>query len=250
MNFQKEGFQKEELLAGLAQVLPKNVWQYVVQIPRLASLGRKFVLQGGTQYNLAAVKAQVDYIKQRVPGRRGLRAPAHRRGRRDRRRDGDPARHRAHRHARRFIGVPGRIALEYSTKNDEETVCHFCANECKRTFIDARRPDGSTARYISGFSCEKGTVESKDAMLALVAERKKIAAAHPNLVEYEARRAFQHFYEPAPHARRRARRSRTYGSKRGLFGASSARPSRARSSARAPTPGSAASSCGSACRAC
>ena len=27
----------------------------------------QFVLQGGTQYNLAAVKAQVDYIKQRVP---------------------------------------------------------------------------------------------------------------------------------------------------------------------------------------
>src|SRR6476619_1659173 len=68
VNFQKEGYSKEELLAGLAQVLPKNVWQYVVQIPRMASLGKKFVLQGGTQYNLAAVKAQVDYIKERVPG--------------------------------------------------------------------------------------------------------------------------------------------------------------------------------------
>src|SRR6185295_2353419 len=44
VNFQKEGFSKEEMLAGLAQVLPKNVWQYVVQIPRLAALGRKFVL--------------------------------------------------------------------------------------------------------------------------------------------------------------------------------------------------------------
>ena len=68
VNFQKEGFSKEELLAGLAQVLPKNVWQYVVQIPRLAALGTRYVLQGGTQYNLAAVKAQVDYIKERVPG--------------------------------------------------------------------------------------------------------------------------------------------------------------------------------------
>src|SRR4051794_7874615 len=38
VNFQKEGFSKEEMLAGLAQVLPKNVWQYVVQIPRLAAL--------------------------------------------------------------------------------------------------------------------------------------------------------------------------------------------------------------------
>src|SRR5881409_1611224 len=40
VNFQKEGYSKEELLAGLAQVLPKNVWQYVVQIPRMAALGR------------------------------------------------------------------------------------------------------------------------------------------------------------------------------------------------------------------
>ncbi|MBK7584248.1 MAG: CoA activase [Myxococcales bacterium] len=197
VNFQKEGFQKEELLAGLAQVLPKNVWQYVVQIPRLASLGRKFVLQGGTQYNMAAVKAQVDYIKQRVPdaevyvhphtGEAGAIGAAMETLRRFKRVG-----------TTRFIGVEGLLNLEYTTKNDEETVCHFCANECKRTFIDARRPDGSNARYISGFSCEKGTVESKDAMHELVAARKKIAAQHPNLVEYEGRHAFQHFYEPAP----------------------------------------------------
>jgi hypothetical protein len=67
VNFQKEGFQRAEMLAGLAQVLPKNVWQYVVQVPRLAEFGRVFVLQGGTQRNLAAVKAQVDYIRPRVP---------------------------------------------------------------------------------------------------------------------------------------------------------------------------------------
>ena len=36
-------------------------------VPRMAELGKTFVLQGGTQYNLAAVKAQVDYIKERVP---------------------------------------------------------------------------------------------------------------------------------------------------------------------------------------
>src|SRR5207249_6390466 len=47
VNFQKEGYSKEELLAGLAMVLPKNVWQYVVQIPRMAQLGTRYVLQGG-----------------------------------------------------------------------------------------------------------------------------------------------------------------------------------------------------------
>ncbi len=196
VNFQKEGFSKEELLAGLAQVLPKNVWQYVVQVPRLASLGRRFVLQGGTQYNLAAVKAQVDYIKQRVPGAEvfvhphtgeaGALGAAFETLRVIRRRGSST-----------FIGIDAAINLEYTTKNDEETVCHFCPNECKRTFIDAFRPDGTTARYISGFSCEKGTVESEEAMLQLVADRKKIARQYPNLVDYESKLAFRSFYKAA-----------------------------------------------------
>src|SRR6478752_1666983 len=185
------------MLAGLAQVLPKNVWQYVVQIPRLAALGRKFVLQGGTQYNLAAVKAQVDYIKERVPdgevyvhphtGEAGAIGAAF-----------ETLRVVKRRGTSTFIGMDAAIALEYVSKNDEETVCHFCENNCKRTFIDATRPDGSTSRYISGFSCEKGTVESKEAMVALVAERKKIAKQFPNCVDFEAKKAFAHFYEPKP----------------------------------------------------
>ena len=197
VNFQKEGFSKEEMLAGLAQVLPKNVWQYVVQIPRLASLGRKFVLQGGTQYNLAAVKAQVDYIKERVPngevfvhphtGEAGAIGAAM-----------ETLRVVKRKGKSSFIGLDAAINLEYTTKNDEETVCHFCPNECKRTFIDTKTPDGRSSRYIAGFSCEKGTVESKEAMLNLVAERKKIAQQFPNMVDYEAKRAFMHFYDAAP----------------------------------------------------
>ncbi len=197
VNFQKEGFSKEEMLAGLAQVLPKNVWQYVVQIPRLASLGRKFVLQGGTQYNLAAVKAQVDYIKERVPngevfvhphtGEAGAIGAAM-----------ETLRVVKRKGKSSFIGLDAAINLEYTTKNDEETVCHFCPNECKRTFIDTKTPDGRSSRYIAGFSCEKGTVESKEAMLDLVAERKKIAQQFPNMVDYEAKRAFMHFYDAAP----------------------------------------------------
>jgi len=197
VNFQKEGFSKEELLAGLAQVLPKNVWQYVVQIPRLAALGTRYVLQGGTQYNLAAVKAQVDYIKERVPGAQVFVHPH----------TGEAGALGAafetlrvikRRGQSTFIGIDAAIALEYTTKNDEETVCHFCPNNCKRTFIDTQRLDGTTSRYISGFSCEKGTVESEEAMLQLVAERKKIAKEFPNLVDYEAKRAFMHFYKPEP----------------------------------------------------
>jgi predicted CoA-substrate-specific enzyme activase len=197
VNFQKEGFSKEEMLAGLAQVLPKNVWQYVVQIPRLAALGTKYVLQGGTQYNLAAVKAQVDYIKERVPdaqvfvhphtGEAGAIGAAM-----------ETLRVVKRRGSSTFIGVDAAIGLTYTSKNDVDTVCHFCPNECKRTFIDTKRPDGSTSRYIAGFSCEKGTVESKEAMLSLVEDRKKTAQQFPNLVDYESKKAFMHFYDSAP----------------------------------------------------
>ncbi len=201
VNFQKEGFSKEELLCGLAQVLPKNVWQYVVGVPRLAALGRRFVLQGGTQYNLAAVKAQVDYLRERVPdaeifvhphcGEAGAIGAAL-----------EALRAVARRGHSRFVGMEAAIALRYTSRNDESTRCHFCENECSRTFIDAERPDGSTSRYISGFSCEKGMVESKEAMLRLLKEKKARARRYPNLVEYEARRAFasQPKVRPLPEA--------------------------------------------------
>ncbi len=197
VNFQKEGYAKEELLAGLAQVLPKNVWQYVVQIPRMAALGKRFVLQGGTQYNLAAVKAQVDYIKERVPGAEVLVHPH----------CGEAgaigAAFEALRVVKRrghstFVGLDAAIAMEWEARNDESTRCHFCANNCARTFIDTRTPDGGQARYISGFSCEKGTVESKDAMVAIATERKAVMKRFPNLVDYEARMLFRHFYDPRP----------------------------------------------------
>ena len=197
VNFQKEGFTATQMLAGLAKVLPKNVWQYVVQVPRLAEFGRVFVLQGGTQRNLAAVKAQVDYIKERVPdgkvvvhphcGEAGAIGAAMETLRVVKRRGHST-----------FIGMEQAINLAYTTINDESTVCHFCPNECSRTFIDTQTPDGRTSRYISGFSCEKGTVESKDALKVLNRERNVLRKQFPNLVEEEAKLAFKHFYEPKP----------------------------------------------------
>ena len=197
VNFQKEGYSKEELLSGLAQVLPKNVWQYVVQIPRMASLGKKFVLQGGTQHNLAAVKAQVDYIKDRVPGAEVYVHPH----------TGEAGAIGAAMETLRivkrrgkstFIGIDAAIDLKFISRNDESTRCHFCPNECARTFIDTETPDGSTSRYIAGFSCEKGTVESEEAMLELTKQRKRLMKEFPNLVDYESKQLFRHFYDAPP----------------------------------------------------
>ena len=197
VNFQKEGYGKEELLAGLAMVLPKNIWQYVVQIPRMAQLGTRYVLQGGTQYNLAALKAQVDYIKERVPGAEVTVHPH----------PGEAGAIGAAMETLRvvkrrgystFIGLDAAINLEFTTRNEEETACTFCPNNCARTFIDTKTPDGETSRYIAGFSCESGTVESKEALKELNAKRRDLKSRFPNLVDYESKLAFRSFHKPEP----------------------------------------------------
>ena len=195
VNFQKDGFSREELLAGLALVLPKNIWQYVVQIPCMARLGTRYVLQGGTQYNLAAVKAQVDYIHHRVPGAEVFVHPH----------PGEAGAIGVAMETRRvvqrngystFIGLAAALQLQYTTRNSESTACNFCSNHCARTFTETHTSDGHTSRYISGFSCEKGTVESKEALKELVRERNQVKARYPNLVDYESKLAFQRFYSP------------------------------------------------------
>ena len=208
VNFQKEGFNKQELMAGLARVLPKNIWQYVVQIPRLAELGTNYVLQGGTQYNLAAVKAQVDYIAERVPNA-DIRVHPY---------PGEAGAHGAAlaavqavsvRGSSRFVGLPEATRIRYRTRNDASTTCHFCPNHCARTFIDVDKPGGGQTRYISGFSCEQGTVEDKQALLALRRQREASRQRHPNLVREEADLCFRSSYVPESwpvHSQQRAGR--------------------------------------------
>jgi activator of 2-hydroxyglutaryl-CoA dehydratase/predicted nucleotide-binding protein (sugar kinase/HSP70/actin superfamily) len=224
VNFQRDGFSKEELLEGLALVLPKNIWQYIVQIPRLSQLGRRYLLQGGTQYNLAALKAQVDYIQERVPGAEVLVHPH----------PGEAGAIGAAMEARRrvqqrghstFIGLPAALQLRYTTRNDESTTCRFCPNHCGRSFTETQTPDGRASRYISGFGCEKGTVESKQALKQLVRERRQLEAQFPNLVDYESRLAFRSFFRPEalPEA---GELVEDVELKRGLFGRTRHKPAR------------------------
>lgn len=194
VTFQRDGFSKEELLAGLALVLPKNIWQYVVGVPRLAELGRNFVLQGGTQKNLAAVKSQVDYIQQRISGARidvhphcgeaGAIGAAM-----------ETLRVVRNRGKSSFIGIDEAIDLRYTTRNDEGTRCTACTNQCTRTFIDTVTAEGDTVRYIAGFSCEKGTVANKEALKMITRKRKHLQQKFPNMAEVEAELAFKHLHE-------------------------------------------------------
>jgi len=193
VNFQKEGYTKEELFAGIAKVLPKNVWQYVVQAPNLAALGNHFILQGGTQYNLAALKAQVDYIKALVPNARVDVHPY----------PGEAGAFGAAMEARdvvkergfsSFVGLDESLLLTYTSKTDESTRCHFCPMDCSRTFIDSKTPNSDTVRYIAGFACESGTVESHEALKVLQKQRSSLQKNIPNLVKKESKALFASSY--------------------------------------------------------
>jgi predicted CoA-substrate-specific enzyme activase len=139
VNFQRQGWRSEEILAGLADVLPKNVFLYVASIPNLATLGSRFVLQGGTQNNLAVVKAEVDFIKSsfRANGREPeIIVHEH---------CGESGAIGAAQEALRlskngkettFIGLEAVRMIRYRTTRNEDTRCYFCKNNCLRTFID------------------------------------------------------------------------------------------------------------------
>ncbi len=192
-SFQAQGWKPNEILAGLAAVLPKNVWLYIAKIPNLAELGTRFILQGGTQNNLAAVKAQVDFIQERFRG------------------TGKTPEIIVHKHAGEagaigaafeavtlwrqgrktsFIGLDAVRRIEYRTTVGEETRCSFCKNHCLRTFIDIGG-EGEKPRRLIIAACEKGAVEDLGAMKAIQADLDAARDANPNLLEYASREVWR-----------------------------------------------------------
>ena len=204
VDFQRQGWQPQEIMAGLAAVLPKNIWLYVSQIPNLASLGTNFVLQGGTQHNLAAVKAQVDFIESRFAGKDATpRVTVHRHC-------GESGAIGAAIEAVRlwengreteFIGMEGVRDISFTTHRSEDTRCYFCKNKCLRTFIDVT-VEGSgvddsgrsskiplkpgVRRLIVGNSCERGLVEDLDTMRVIKKGMDSNREAYPNFLHIAA----------------------------------------------------------------
>ena len=218
VDFQRQGWAPNEIMAGLAAVLPKNIWLYVSQIPNLVKLGSRFVLQGGTQHNMAAVKSQVDFIESRFvgsgvkpeirvhkfcgeAGALGCAVEAHRlyteKGRRT-----------------TFIGLEKVQAIRYRSSRGEETRCYFCKNKCLRTFIDVKTTQPGQAVSLTVVeapapkskskvplqadeqrliiaTCEKGTVEDVNDMREIKKGLDTVKAANPNFVEVAAHDVFK-----------------------------------------------------------
>jgi predicted CoA-substrate-specific enzyme activase len=191
VNFQQLGWRPDEILAGLARVLPKNIWLYVVGESNLGRLGRVFLLQGGTQRNLAAVKAQVDFIRERVPaadiavhphtGEAGAIGVALELLERGPRAAGSG-----------FIGMEALRALRVRARTDEPARCSRCANACERTVLEGHLPGGETRRYIVA-TCDIGR-ETAPAGVAGALARGDALAASPDL----AARGQALFFQRAP----------------------------------------------------
>jgi predicted CoA-substrate-specific enzyme activase len=202
VNQQRKGWSADEIMASLAAVLPLNVWIYAGQLQNLAAAGRKFVLQGGTHRNLAVVKAQVDFIREKVPdaaivvhpysGEAGAIGAALCAG--EWQKSGSRT---------RFRGFEAIEALEYTSTTNEHTTCNWCPVNCKRTFIDVRLPEGNGRawskvplaqgweRVISGNSCPKGLLEDVNEMRVVKKNLEAMKDAHPNIAEMVRENAFR-----------------------------------------------------------
>ena len=202
VNQQRKGWSAEEIMAALAAVLPVNVWIYAGQLQNLRSVGRKFVLQGGTHRNMAVVKAQVDFIRSKVPEAEVVLHPY----------SGEAgaigaalcvADWRKNGGATHFRGFETIAALTYQSTTAAETVCKWCPINCTRTFIDVQLPGAKGRpwsklplaagweRVISGNSCPKGLVEDVNEMRVVKAKLEEVKRDYPNVAEMVRKDAFR-----------------------------------------------------------
>ena len=210
VNFQRQGWRGEEILAGLAAVLPKNIFLYVAGIPNLAKLGSRFILQGGTQKNLAAVKSEVDFIRSHFHGvEHGPEVIVHEHCGESGAIGAGVEALRIYKNGHRtsFIGLDAVQKIGYRTTRNEDTRCYFCKNNCLRTFIDvtvgeidkssplpvfkSKVPLQAGERRLIISTCEKGQVEDVNAMRGIKAGLDAVKEANPNFVDIAAREVWR-----------------------------------------------------------
>ena len=165
---QKEGATVADISAGLAYSVIKNALYKVIKVTDSSSLGKHIVVQGGTFYNDAVLRALenilgINAIRPDIAGIMGAFGAAL------------IARSTYTGQPTTMLGIDDIIALRFETSM---TRCKGCTNSCLLTvnkFSDGRR-------YISGNRCEKGIGGEKN--------KDNI----PNLFEYKLHRFLD--YEP------------------------------------------------------
>ena len=136
---QKEGASVEDISAGLSVSVVKNAIYKVIRATSPEELGKKIVVQGGTFYNNAVLRAfekeiGADVIRPSIAGLMGAYGAAL--------------------HAKQFreSSILKSRELARFEHTSQSTRCKGCANQCHLTIN--RFADGK--RFISGNQCEKG----------------------------------------------------------------------------------------------
>ena len=165
---QKEGATVADISAGLAYSVIKNALFKVIKVTDPKQLGEHVVVQGGTFYNDAVLRAferisGVKAVRPDIAGIMGAFGAAL------------IARERCQGKPTTMLDIDSIIGLQYKTTMAR---CKGCTNACRLTIniFDGNR------RYISGNRCEKG--------IGKEAAKDKV----PNLFEYKNNRIFG--YEP------------------------------------------------------
>ncbi len=168
---QKEGAEVSDISAGLAYSVIKNALFKVIKVSDASQLGKNIVVQGGTFYNDAVLRAfekisGADAIRPDIAGIMGAFGAAL--IARDRFMEDES-------YTTSMLSFDDIDSLEYRTSM---TTCQGCTNHCRLTvnkFTGGRQ-------YVSGNRCERGL------------GRQKNAEGIPNLFEWKLKRIFD--YEP------------------------------------------------------
>ncbi len=167
---QKEGASVGDISAGLSYSVIKNALQKVIKIRDYAEMGDKIIVQGGTFYNNAVLRAFEkitghEVVRPDIAGIMGAFGAAL------------IAQNKWDGHSRSNLISPEE--LKDFTYETELTRCGQCSNNCLLTINDF-----GTRRFVSGNRCERGA--GKD---------EKTIEKIPNMYDYKYRRLFA-YYKP------------------------------------------------------
>lgn len=173
---QKEGASVSDISAGLAYSVIKNALYKVIKLADAKDLGRHVVVQGGTFYNQAVLRAferiaGVEAVCPDISGIMGAFGAAL------------IARDRYQGQKNTMLSIPEILSLTYTTTTAR---CGGCSNRCMLTIN--KFPGGR--RHITGNRCEKGLGEtaSPDKGPNLAAYKLERLFAYPPLPEEQAPR--------------------------------------------------------------
>ena len=143
VDFQRQGWKPEEIMAGLCNVLPKNIWLYVSQIPEPCRARhdasccraarsttwrrsrRRWISSSRASRARAASPTSSSTSTAAKSGAIGAALEAERLW------ENGPQDHAS------SASTPCQ-QITYDTTRNEDTRCYFCKNKCLRTFIDVK----------------------------------------------------------------------------------------------------------------